>query len=402
MDYKIIENCRACGRNEFTNILNLGYQYIANAFYAEGNPPTLKAPLKLIKCSTCDLVQLKHSIDPNLMYRNYWYRSGINQSMKTHLQELVISVMDKVVLGKHDIVIDIACNDGTLLGFYPRCVTKIGVDPSNIKPSNCDHFIHDYFSYEPVKYCLRYKKAKAITSIAMFYDLNKPKEFIQEVRKCLDDNGVWCLELSYLPRMLENVAFDSICHEHLCYYSLKTFEGLLRDIDLEIFDVSFNDMNGSSFRLFLAPCGTQKINPGVIHAFNKETEFFGVQDQYWNFADDVENRAQALISFVNAQKSLGKKVFGIGASTKGQILLQYCNFNSNDIEAIAERNPDKHGLFTPGTSIPICSEEELRLSKPDYAIVFPYHFKDEIIEREKALRGAGTKLVFPLPELEII
>ncbi|MDP1712225.1 MAG: class I SAM-dependent methyltransferase [Candidatus Nanopelagicaceae bacterium] len=395
--YTETRQCRICAGGDFIPILDLGEQYIANAFHHGNDAPTLRAPLKLIRCTACGLVQLAHSIKRDLMYRSYWYKSGVNQTMRTHLKEIADDVQQHVKLRKGDKILDIGCNDCTLLTNYPKDVLKVGVDPSNIETTGLNLFINDYFTAEK----LNGEKFKVITSIAMFYDLDDPKQFVQDIRKCLLDDGIWVLELSYLPTMLRTTSYDSICHEHVAFYCLETFSKVLEGNDLEIFDVKFNNMNGGSFRLFVAPKGRKKISQKVLEARDIERlGRFSEDAPYEIFTANVKKSAEELQKFlVSSQK---QKVYGYGASTKGQVILQYCQFTKESLMAIAERNPLKHGLFTPGTNIKICSEEEMREAKPDYLLVFPWYFMKEFLEREKELLSNGCRFVQPLPEFKIL
>ena len=395
-----IQQCRICKQSNFQIVINLGEQFIANAFHQKDDPPTLKAPLKLIRCISCGLVQLAHSIDCDLMYKNYWYKSSINRTMRDHLEDLVdkITVIQPVKSG--DTVIDIASNDGYMLGCYKQTVNRVGVDPSNIKPANCTQFFNTYFSAEILK---EIPKAKIITSIAMFYDLNDPKQFVKDIEKCLTPDGIWVLELAYLRDILSATCYDTCVHEHVCYYRLGTFELCLEGTNLEVFKVEFNKINGGSFRIYVARKGTRKIDCEVINTMDWEKYLFLDSDRpYHEFALKVEKSREELMVFLMGQKIKGKKIWGYGASTKGQITMQYCGITSDIMDAVAERNPDKYGLYTPGTNVKICSEDEMRAAKPDFLVIFPWHFLAEFKERETELMKAGTKLVVPLPRFEVI
>ncbi len=396
-----VESCRICHQSNFETVINLGDQYIANAFYRKENPPEIRAPLHLMRCINCGLVQLAHSINCDMMYRNYWYKSSINHTMREHLQLLVKSVLEIKPLRSGDTVIDVGCNDQFMLGCYPKDANRVGVDPSNVAklaPLNCNMLVNDYFSAKALK---DIPKAKIITSIAMFYDLNDPKSFVQDVRKCLADDGIWVLELAYLPLILSQNCYDTICHEHVCYYSLTTFELTLVGTDLEVFKIEKNNTNGGSFRLYVAPKGSHNIGPEVqlVRNNEKELEF---DKPYREFAQRITASKNQLISFLKEQKRLGKKVYGYGASTKGQVTMQYCEITSDLIVAVAERNPDKYGLYTPGTNARICSEEEMRKARPDFLVIFPWHFLEEFVVRERTLLMDGTRFVVPLPKFDVI
>lgn len=405
MSYEIVPQCRVCNADGLTQIMDFGPQVIANHFHTSIEPDGAKMPLRLVKCPKCSLVQLGEKIDTDMMYRNYWYQSGINATMRDHLASLASQICSIAAPKPDDIVIDIGCNDGTLLKHLPAYVRKIGVDPSNIESSGCERIV-DYFNADSVSTALDGKKAKIITSIAMFYDLNDPKDFVRNIRACLSDDGIWVAELSYLPRMLENVAYDSVCHEHVTYYRLHTFAKTLEGTGLGIFHAEINDMNGSSFRVFMAPIG-------CCHGRNWSSSLVKIMDAekhngldtdapYEHFAARIKNSTQALMAILGDAKKAGKKVFGYGASTKGQVMLQHCGIDSSLVTAIAERNPRKYGLLTPGTNIPICSEADMRQAKPDFLVIFPWYFLNEFLVREQSLRDGGCKIIVPLPEVQIL
>jgi hypothetical protein len=354
-----------------------------------------------VRCGKCSLVQLADVTDPDLMYRDYWYKSGINQSMRDHLGGLARQIQGLVPLGADDVVIDIGCNDGTFLGMFPLGIKRIGVDPSNIAPvAPCEH-VHDYFTRGAVDRPLRGRKARLVTSIAMFYDLNDPASFVQDVRGVLADDGLWVAELSYLPAMMGNTAYDSVCHEHVAYYRMGTFLEVLRGTDLVPVHAEVNQMNGGSFRVFLSPGGAKEPD-GTAEALLQKEESLGyaTPGPYDKFSRGVIESSSKLAGFL--RENNGKVVYGYGASTKGQVIMQWCRVSPGQIRAIAERNPLKYGLYTPGTNVPICSEEEMRKAKPDFLVIFPWYFFAEFEKRESALHEAGCKFVLPLPEFKVI
>ena len=396
------EHCRVCGARGLTPLLDLGAQAIGNAFHPAGAPPAPKAPLELVLCAGCSMVQLAHSVATDLMYSSYWYRSGVNRTMREHLAALITQAAAVAGLQPGDTVIDIGCNDGTSLAAYPPGIHTIGVDPSNIRPQRCDHFVHDYFSFAAVEAALAGRGAKIVTSIAMFYDLDAPQAFARDIRKCLRADGIWVLELSYLPAMLEAASYDTICHEHVSYYRLATFERVLAGTGLELFDVEFNASNGGSFRLFVAPERMRHPSERLQQArLQEQLGRYDTKTPYDAFVVQVQTARAELLSFLHRCKNQGKSVWGYGASTKGMVTLQYCGVTPALLPAIAERNPDKYGLYTPGTGIRITDEAEMRAAKPDYLVVLPWHFLAEFLEREHAYLEAGGKIVVPLPEFKV-
>lgn len=409
------KQCRSCGKAAITPVLDLGEQRIANGFH-DGTGGQPSAPLLLARCTECGLVQLGHSVDMDSMYRTYWYRSGMNQTMRTHLAKISNLILGKVKIKPGDVVMDIGCNDGTLLALFPRHACKIGVDPCrNISPSvgppippGDFTFVNEYFTFDNVKDVLGGRKAKVVSSIAMFYDLNDPKSFVGDIAKILHDDGIWVLELSYLPRMIQNAAYDSICHEHVAYYSMGTFLKVLEGSGLAVMDASINDMNGGSFRMLVSKCPYNGPYNDATWPFHKHegemdlcvppTRSRPSDNAYDDFIKRVATSKQKLVSFFAENK---KKTYGYGASTKGQVVLQYCGLTNRDMVAIADRNQDKHGLFTPGTDIRICSEDEMRKDGPELLLVFPWYFMDEFVTREKELYKAGCRFILPLPEFKV-
>lgn len=411
-----IARCRVCGNPDLAAVLELGTQSLTGTFPASRGQQLLAGPLTLLKCredlgpGRCGLVQLKHSYDTGEMYgMNYGYRSGLNQGMVRHLGGLVAQVLKRVTPRAGDLVVDIGSNDSTLLRAYPdRVATFLGVDPTGRKfkkyyPADVE-LIEDFFSAELVSRRFPGRKARVVTSIAMFYDLESPLVFMADIRDTLADDGVWVFEQSYLPSMLRANAYDTVCHEHLEYYGLRQVCWMAERVGLKVLDVELNGANGGSFRVTAAKASSALApNAPAIEALLKAEAEGGLAGEapLREFAKRVERLRDELRAFVGRARAEGKTVFGLGASTKGNVILQYCGFTEADIPCIAEVNEEKFGTFTPGTLIPIVSEAEARARRPDYFLVLPWHFKDGIVERERGFVAGGGKLVFPLPELEV-
>jgi hypothetical protein len=360
-----------------------------------------KHPLKLAFNNESGLLQLCHSVDPDEMYSQYWYMSGVNLSMKLALKSIADQAQLRYgKLEKGDIVLDIASNDGTLLSAYPETLFRVGIDPAkNIKPKNCNLHVNTYFSKEAYQSALGSKKAKIVTSIAMFYDLEDPIKFSKDVADILSPEGIWIIELSYLPTMLEKNSFDTICAEHLEYYSLQSMEYILERANMKVEDVELNDVNGGSFRLYIRHKGTEKETPAVREMRVKEKNLKLTSSQtYVDFAKRVEKNKHEMLDFLHLQKRLGKKVIGYGASTKGNTILAYYGIGPDLVSFVADRNPIKWGRQTV-TRIPIVSEEDARKMKPDYFLAFPYHFMSEFLSRETEFLDKGGQFVSPIPEL---
>jgi len=414
-EYRRITNCRSCDSPQLEEILSLGNQRIVSFTEDDKKPP--KIPLNLVLCNDCHLLQLRHTTRPDLLWGNeYGYRSGVNETMRNELGDIVHKAEEIVNLTNKDIVIDVGCNDGTLLKAYTKDPIRVGYDPSiNVAKYTLDYFqtmkadkyslFVDYFRKEP--YLRKYPEnsAKVITNIAMFYDLDKPNEFLQDIKKCLHPEGVFVIQQNYLKGMLDQLAFDNVCHEHLEYYSLLSLEPLLEKNGLEIFDVSQNNINGGSFRTYIRHRGSEVGGKGESWETTKmrkdeKKAKLDKKETYLNFAEKINNNGQRLKEFIDSENKKGKKIYAYGASTRGGTLLQFCGIDNTQIVAAAERNPDKWGRVMKSTGIPIVSEEEAR-AKADYFLVLPWFFKKEFLEREKEWLKKGGHFIFPLPKLEV-
>lgn len=406
-----IEHCRISGSRNLIPVLSLGNQYLTGVFPRDINQEITSGPLGLSWCPDSGLLQLDHSYDLNEMYGdNYGYRSGLNESMVSHLRKKVLFLQQTCPLVGGDVVLDIGSNDATLLKSYGQeGITKIGIDPSGNK--FIDYYTHgirlvpDFFSARIFKEAIPGKLAKIITSIAMFYDLENPRTFVRDIGSILDKDGIWHFEQSYMPSMLRMNAYDTVCHEHLEYYSLYVVKNLLESEGLKIIDVQMNSVNGGSFAVTachrdssLAP------NNAVIDWLLGQEERMGLDTPkpFRDFEERVFRHRADLIRLVNSLTADGKKIVGYGASTKGNVLLQFCGFTVNEIACMAEVNSNKYGSFTPGTAIPILPEKIVKTMEPDYMLVLPWHFKDSIVRREAEYLAAGGKMIFPLPEIEIL
>jgi hypothetical protein len=416
--YKTIQQCRICGNSHLVPVIHLGEQALTGVFPKSKEDKITSGPLELVKChpknesdKVCHLIQLHHSYDSSEMYGiNYGYRSGLNQSMVKHLQSIVQKILSIVSLKKDDLIIDIGSNDSTLLQSYSanQDLQLAGIDPTGVKfkkyyPKHIQ-LIPEFFSAQAVNKNFPSKKAKVITSIAMFYDLESPIDFIKQIHEVLADDGVWVFEQSYLPAMLATNSYDTICHEHLEYYALGQIKWMMDKIGFKIIDVKLNDINGGSFRVTVAKKEFNHIAKSiVVELFEKEKKLLlDTLKPYHDFVKNVYQHKEELCKLINKIHQSGKKIFGYGASTKGNVLLQYCGLTTNEIPYIAEVNEDKFDSFTPFTHIPIISEKEARAMNPDYFLVLPWHFRKGILEKELTFLGSRGKFIFPLPKIEIV
>lgn len=378
-------------------------------------PPTRKIPTRLVRCDpmkdeqACGLLQMEHTVPPEVLYSAYWYRSGTNNTMRQHLQGIAQEAASLV--GKAAAcVLDIGCNDGTLLMSYPPEFQKFGIDPADVVLEIHDalQIVQGIFPSEELRERLGGQKVDIVTSIAMFYDLESPTQFTENIKSILDAEGVWIFEMSYMPTMLSMTSYDTICHEHLEYYSLSVIEYVLKQAGMRIFNVSQNAINGGSLRCYATHADnfTLKKDEWVQNVKRTRQEEFDLgldtEKPYKNFQDRVNVHKEELTSLLKGLKKQGKKIHIYGASTKGNTILQWCDIDNRIIDFAAERNPDKYGAHTLGTDIPIISEAESRAMNPDYYLVLPWHFKEEFIEREREALNRGIGLIFPLPTIETI
>lgn len=409
--YQQICQCRICNNTQLVEVLDLGIQALTGVFPRTKTQHVTAGPLKLVKCSggedVCGLLQLQHTYDLGELYGdNYGYRSGLNASMVAHLHAKVRKILERVRLPDNALIIDIGANDSTTLQAYPaQGCSLVGVDPTGDKfrrfyPAHIQ-LIPDFFSAATMQRHFGSRKAMVITSFSMFYDLEQPLHFMREVAEVLDDQGIWVLEQSYMPTMMRRNSYDTVCHEHLEYYALKQIKWMTEKVGLKIVDVEFNDINGGSFSLMVAKQASRHIEaPQVAHILDEETAAgLDTTRPYQDFAQRVAASQTALRTFLDEARQFGKTICALGASTKGNVLLQYCNITEADIARVGEVNPDKFETFTPGTLLPIISEEAVLAMRPDYLLVLPWHFRNFLVEQPKFI---GRNLVFPLPQLEFV
>jgi len=408
--YKTINQCRICGNPNLVEVINLGEMMLTGVFPKTKDSGITVGPMSLVKCrgeDSCGLLQLKQSYDLKELYGlNYGYRSGLNKSMVDHLHAKVRKILGLISLTAGDLVIDIGSNDGTTLAAYPSdALILVGIDPTGIKFKEYYKpyikLIPDFFSKEILEKHLGAKKAKVVTSLSMFYDLENPLQFMREVYEVLDNEGIWVFEQSYMPTMLKTNSFDTVCQEHLEYYALKQIKWMADKVGLKIIDIEFNDINGGSFSLTAAKRTSSYGEAKNLSTILQQEKTTGLDDLkiYEVFSSNITKSKEELLALIRKIKSEGKSIFGLGASTKGNVLLQYCGITEKEIPFIGEVNSEKFGSFTPGTFIPIISEAELLSKNPDYLLVLPWHFRNFFLQIQKFKK---INLIFPLPQLEII
>lgn len=409
--YKKIEKCRICGNVHLERVLDLGDQMLTGVFPREKGAEVTTGPLHLVKClggeDVCGLLQMEHSYDLSEMYgENYGYRSGLNASMVAHLNNKVKRILSLTTLQKGDLVVDIGSNDSTTLQAYPaEGLLLVGVDPTGIKfhsyyPTHVQ-LIPDFFSSKLLNERFPGQKAKVVTSFSMFYDLEDPMGFMRQVYDVLADDGVWVFEQSYMPTMLDTNSYDTVCHEHLEFYALRQIKWMADRVGFKIIDVEFNDINGGSFSVTVKKAdGDTTVLSSVQRILLDEREKgLDTLRPFQEFSERVEKTKFNLLKFIETARAEKKTVAVLGASTKGNVLLQYCGLTTREVESVGEVNPEKFGCYTPGTWIPIIPEQELLAKKTDYMIVLPWHFRRFFTSNKKF---SGMNLVFPLPDVEIV
>tara|TARA_Y100000310_G_scaffold263274_1_gene273424 strand:+ start:7777 stop:9042 length:1266 start_codon:yes stop_codon:yes gene_type:complete len=409
-----ITNCRLCGSEKLKYIISLGDQHIVN-FVKSKEEPCITCPLELILCEDCKFLQLRHNASSESMWGDqYWYKSSINKMIKEDLKDIVDKAKKLISLEEKDIVVDIGCNDGTMLGFYDKDKLDIvGFEPSGnvAKESEQKGFniINNFFNAENFKEKIPNRKAKIITAISMFYDLENPNKFLEDINEILDENGLFIIQQNYLVTMLENNAFDNICHEHRGYYSYYSLKNLLDRHNLEVFDIELNEINGGSIRTYIRKKNNQEIKPfdgseiriDEIIEREKNLNLENVEP-YQDFASRIESIKKQLLDFIKNEKSKGKKIYGLGASTRGSVLLQYFELGPELIDYIFDKNPDKEERMVAGSWIPITHPKNIEKHNPDYQIVLIWHIFEGIGDDEKEFLKKGGKFILPLPEFKII
>ena len=398
---KKIKCCRLCKNKKLTKLHDYGNHFVSNFVNKKDINKGIKAPLILVYCNNCKLLQLEHSAPQEIMYKKfYWYRSGVTNTMRTALKDIYFQVKKMSLLRKGDTILDIGANDGTMLKYFTDNGYKtIGCEPAkNLKKElkqNADFIINDFWDYKHLKKLVKknkLKKPKVITAIGMFYDLENPSKFIADAAKSLDENGVFIAQLMCLNSMIEQNDLGNICHEHLEFYSYSSLKYLFEKNGFKIMKIEENKINGGSYRIYCKKNLKKSIN------YKENTSLKDIK----NFIRKVENNKTKCLKFLDKCKNFRKKVFIYGASTKGNTLLQYYGINSKMIPYAAERSPEKWNKYTVGSGIKIISEAKARKLNPDYFFVMPYGFINEFIKREHKWLKKGGKFILPYPNFKVL
>ncbi|QZP17997.1 class I SAM-dependent methyltransferase [Methylophilales bacterium] len=412
-NYKEIKKCRICGCKDLVEAISLEPQFLSPTFVKSNKKNHLaeiKVPMTVVVCQneSCSLVQLKESTNPELLYTNYFYRSSTNDMMKEDLKKVVVKSQEQVEIKANDVVVDIGANDCTMIQWFPEDAKRIGVEPAknidwtSVSPSI--NIVNDFFPSSKFSETLDGNKVKIFTSCAMFYDLDDPNAFVKSIKDHLHKDGVWCIQLSYALSMIKNKNFYDICHEHLEYYTLKTLRFLMRENGLHLYHAEENRVNGGSALVFISHIDKKRPNSKTLLNLLIEEESMGLYDvkAYENFYKNMNQLKDKVNNYISEENKKGNYVLGLGASTKGNVLLQFFDLNKNKIPAISERQKEKIGLKTLGSDIDLISEEEAHKRNPSCMLVLPWYFKEEIIKREKEYLLNGGALLFPMPYVHLI
>jgi len=412
-DYKCIEHCRICGCKDLEEAISIPAQFLSPTFVETNidNPlANIKVPMTVMVCNNkdCSLVQLKESTNPELLYTNYFYRSSTNETMINDLKKVVSRSQEYVELKVDDIVVDIGANDCTMIQWFPDSLKRIAVEPAkNIDWSHVTssiQIVNDFFPSSKFIKALNGDKVKVFTSCAMFYDLDKPNDFVKSIKENLHKDGVWCIQLSYALSMTKNLNFYDICHEHLEYYTLKTLRYLMKTNGLHLHHAEENRVNGGSAIVFISHIDKSMKDSDELSRLINEEESLGLYeaDAYKNFYSRMNDLKFKVNKYIDSEISKGNLILGLGASTKGNVLLQYFGLDKKKIPFISEKQKSKVGLKTLGSDIDLISEEAAYLKNPSCMLVLPWYFKDEIVAREKDYIQNGGALLFPMPYAHLV
>lgn len=409
--FTTINACRVCGEAKLIEVLRMKPQYISSTLVKTNKRSQLsrlKIPMTLLLCERCGLVQLKETTQPDLLFRNYFYRSAVNKTMRNNLRDVVVGVTKKVPMQAGDVVVDIGSNDGVMLSYFPKKLQRIGVEPAkNIDWSGLPAditIVNDYFTKAKVMKVLGKKKAKIVTAIAMFYDLSHPRQVVADIKEILADDGVVCVQVSYLADTVRDANFYDVCHEHLEYYSLRSLTYLLEMEGLGVFDAEVNFANGGSLRVYATHAEAKKGESKRLQSIRRREKAYKLDmtATYVAFKQRMDYLASWLRECVQGEVDKGGLVIGLGASTKGNVVLQLCGIDKKLLPFISDRNASKVGFRTLGTDIEVISEERARNMKPSLMLVSPWYFKEEILERERAYLEVGGKLLLVMPYPHVI
>jgi len=404
--------CRSCYQKELKKVISIGRQPVSSVFLAKKINNLKKYSLDLYECQNCKLVQFYNVAPLKDMYgTTYGYRTSLSKLMIEHIKEKYKKLMKTKVISNGSNILDIGSNDGTFLNFFARNkkVNLFGIDPSAKKfkkfYNKKINLIVDFFSLAKIKIFfkkenIKPKKFSLISSLAMFYDIDDPNKFCNDVNSLLEPNGLWVLEMSYFPLLLSNLTYDQICHEHIAYYTLTSFNKIANKNGLRIIDISFNEINGGSIEIVCSKKNSKHKanNKKINNTLNAEKKINN--KAYKRFNARIENTKHQINKFLNKFKN--KKIIGYGASTKGNIVLNHCKINNKKLILICDANPEKYGKYTPGSNIKIISKEHMRKLKPDYLFILIWSFRKEVIKQESKYIKNGGKLVFHLPKFHIV
>jgi 2-polyprenyl-3-methyl-5-hydroxy-6-metoxy-1,4-benzoquinol methylase len=408
-DFRALKACRSCGASGLHPILSFGDTPLANALVTPGETRQIDAmyPLDLVYCRACTLVQITEEVPPEVLFRDYVYLSSFSDTTVANARTIAHRLIDQRRLSADSLVVEIASNDGYLLQHYrDRGVPVLGIDPArNIAEvarrkgiETLDEFFTREFAQRLVD---EGRKADIIHANNVMAHVPDTNGFVQGIATLLREDGVAVIEVPYVIEMIDRLEFDTIYHEHLCYFSLTSVDALFTRNGLRVVDVERLPIHGGSLRIFGALSGRPS---DAVTRMLADERAWGVASvaAYDDFSRRVDALSESLRELLGKLKSEGKTIAAYGASAKGTTLLSYTHIGGETIDFVADRSTVKHGKLTPGTHIEIVPAEELLTRMPDYVLMLVWNFAEEILKQQQAYRGRGGKFIIPLPEVTIV
>lgn len=406
-----VKKCRVCGKRKLRKLLSLGNMPMVNNFLTayQLDEPEDKLPLTVIFCENCGLVLTREVVDPKIMYKNYVYISSFSKTMLNHFELMAKALVKRFNLDARSLVVEMGSNDGTLLKSFKKTgVGVLGVDPAenlaNVANREGVETLNEFFNLKTARVIAKERgKVDLIVGTNVFAHINDLDDIIKGIKVLLSDHGAFVFECPYLVDLVNGVQFDTIYHEHLSYYSLAPLIKLFERFRMEIFDVERWPVHGGSLRVFVRRAKGSPVSKNVADILKLEEES-GVNSYstLLKFAGRVRKIKKDLISLLSDLKSHGKRVVGFGAPAKGNILLNYCGVGLNYLDYVTDNIPYKHGLYTPGKHLQVFPEEKLLEDKPDYLLLLPWNFKEEILAKLDGFRKAGGRVIIPIPEVVVV
>ncbi len=404
--------CRACGNNNLKPFLELGPTPLANAFLKTPDEFSREDsfPLDVYFCENCSLVQLLDVIDPEVLFRDYIYVTGTSETMAAHNQKYAQTVVDLQQLTADDLVVEVASNDGSLLHYFKqRGVKTLGVEPARniaeMARQKGIETVNEFFNtHTAAQVRADYGPAKAVIANNVLAHVDDTQDFLRGCKTLLGKNGLVIIEAPYLKELLDRLEYDTIYHEHLCYFSVTALLHLCDAVGLSIVRIDHVPVHGGSLRMYAGAKEDYPHHADDVLAQATEENKLGMTGAacYDQFAQNVADNRQAVLDLLNQLKLEGKDVAAYGAPAKGNTLLNYCNIGPDLIAYTVDRNPMKVNMYTPGMHIPVRPVSALVADQPDYVLILAWNFAPEIIRQQQEYRDRGGKFIIPIPEPKVV